>query len=296
VTTVKNRKEHTKTKSSNAPKIVPKQMARILQLNKFSRSDTVDRVLTILGRVLSANNNKTAPKCFNQFSSQAPTQLPRPFTSAAADSSRCATTRAGPNIWIVDAEFASLKGQGNRYDFSVNITNLTSGETIVNHRLALPIPVDDLEKKIRASRSWQARHQFVIHHRQPCSMPIITPAELARMLRNGGFGPRDFVFVWASSNVDYNVVRDFLARRGLQHDLMPPEQNVVRVLYAWKELLPRVPCRLDRLFELVFPNSPLRYVHHIADVDTKKLGLMTWKLRDLTYVPHGQQTEFYLFS
>jgi hypothetical protein len=266
-----------------------KQMARILHVNKFSRSGTVDRVLTILECVLYATHT-TAPKCLNQFSSQRSTLLsPRSTSTTAA--CRVSQTRQGPNIWIADAEFASLKGQGNRYDFSVNITNLMSGETLVNHRLELSMPVDELEKKICASRNWQARHQFIIHHRQPCSMPIITPRELARMLKNGGFGPRDFVFVWASSNVDYHVVEDFLAREELQYNLMPPEENVMRVLHAWRELLPKVPCGLHKLFELVFPNSPLRYVHHIADVDTKKLGLMTWKLRDLNYVTHGPKTQ-----
>ena len=115
------------------------------------------------------------------------------------------------------------------------------------------------------------------------------------MLKQGGFGPHDFVFVWHPGYTDYLVVKDFLAREELQHGLMPPEENVVRVLYAWKELLPpQVPCRLDKLFSLVFPKSPLRYVHHFADVDTKKLGQMTWKLRDLKYSTNGQPTELNL--
>jgi hypothetical protein len=296
-TTIKKSQQRcTNAEPSKAGKILisdPQQMARILQLNKFNRSNTVDRVLTILERVLSANN-MTAPRRLNQFSSQTQTQAPPPFPSADTGS-RFSKTRPGPKIWIVDAEFASLEGKGNRYDFSVNITNLMSGETIVNHRLDLRIPVDELEGKIRESRNWHARRQFIIHHRQPCSMPVITPGQLASMLKRGGFGPRDFVFVWASSKVDYSVVNDFLARQGLQHNLMPPEENVVRVLYAWKQLLPKVPCRLDKLFELVFPYSPLIYVHHIADVDTKKLGLMTWKLRDLNYITNGRPTQLDLF-
>ena len=251
------------------------QMARILQVNKFSRSGTVHRILSILERVLSTAH-KAAPKCLDQFSSQ-----PLELISSRSE------TRHHFKVWIVDAEFANLKGQGNRYDLSVNITNLVSGQTIVNHRLELPISVDELEQKIWASWIKQAQHQFIMHYRQPCNMPVVTPRELARLLKEGGFGPRDFVFSWASSNVDYNVVYDFLARENLQHHLMPPGDNVVKVLFAWRELLPGVHCRLDKLFSLVFPHSPLRYVHHIADVDTKKLGLMTWKLRDLDYTADG---------
>ena len=266
-----------------------KQMARILQVNNFSRSATIDQVLKILERVLSATH-MTAPKCFNQFSSQ-PLTRPPP-RSISTEAARCVSeTRHEPNIWIIDAEFANLKGQGNRYDLSVNITNLISGATIVDHRLQLPISVDELDEKLRKSKSWQARHQFIIHYRQSCSMPIISPPELAGLLKDGGFGPRDFVFVWASSNVDYHVVSNFLTRENLQHKLMPPEENVVRVLYAWRELLPKVDCRLDKLFALVFPESPLRDVHHVADIDTKKLGLMTWKLRDLKYTIDGRQAE-----
>src|SRR2546423_1472428 len=134
------------------------QMARILHVNKFSRSGTIDRVLKVLELVQSTKHT-TVPECFDQFSPEHPTKPPHRPT-LTEDQRRIVERRQIPNVWIIDTEFANLKGQGNRYDLSVNITNLISGETIVNHRLELPISVDALEEMVGSSGLWQARRQF----------------------------------------------------------------------------------------------------------------------------------------
>lgn len=236
-------------------------MARVLRVNRFYRSSTIKEVLDILEHAGPSLGTTARPRA---------TSISKPK----------------PNIWIIDTEFAQLqKESGGRFDLSVCIMHLISGETILNHRLELPIPVANLAHIISQSNIWQAARQFKIHYgrQKPCNLPIITPQTLARVLKAAGFSPRDYIFVWHSSFVDYAVLLEFLARENLQHRLMPGRDNVIRVLRAWKDLLPGVPCGLADLFKLVFPKSELNRTHHFADVDTKKLGMMTFKLRELRY-------------
>lgn len=231
------------------------QMAHILRTHRFHRSGMVDQVLKAL--------EHAGPPVHTTETSK---------------------SKATPNIWVMDAEFANLKKEMGLYALSVSIRNLLSDQMVVNHRLELPIPVQELEQMIQKSNCRQASDQFKIHYRRPCSLPIITPAQLSHLLKAAGFKPIDYIFVWHTGFVDYEILTDFLARDHLQQrDLMPPKENVIRVALAWRDLSLGVSFKLSSLFGLVFPKSPLNETHHFADVDTQKLGMMAWKLRDLRY-------------
>ncbi len=258
-------------------------MGSIFRTQRFHRSKTIDQVLKAL---------EHAGPSFNASgqTSSSSLQEPRP-PGKITNFDGAAQARPKPNIWVVDTEFVNLKKEVGLFPLSASITNLLSNETVLNHRLELPIPSKELERIISESKIWQAAHQFKIHCQDPCDLPIISPRGLSHRLKNAGFRPYDYIFVWHNSFVDYKVLFDFLARDDLQNGLMPPLDNCIRVLQAWRELLPGpgVKYGLRELFKLVFPHSPLNETHHYADVDAKKLGMMTMKLRELKYGPGSRQ-------
>jgi hypothetical protein len=258
-------------------------MAQVLQLGRFHLTGHVNQVLEAFAQaLLSADDNP--PNSLDRLTPFFPLQI----LSAATETAHPTNPGTRPNIWIIDTEYVSLpKDVGGVIPFSATITNLLSGVTIVNHRLELEIYLNELRNRIKDSGV--SPYQFNIHYRSQCDLPIIKPRGLAHLLITGGFKPADYIFVWANNYTDYENLYRFLEREDLQHDLMPPEENTVRVYYAWKELLPGVPCGLEELFGKVFPDSPLNGKHHVADVDTKKLGKMAWKLRELQYVKGKQK-------
>jgi hypothetical protein len=259
------------------------EMAQVLQLGRFHLTGHVNQVLEAFAQaLLSADDNP--PDSLDRLTPFFPLQI----LSAATETAHPTNPGTRPNIWIIDTEYVSLpKDVGGVIPFSATITNLLSGVTIVNHRLELEIYLNELRNRIKDSGV--SPYQFNIHYRSQCDLPIIKPRGLAHLLITGGFKPADYIFVWANNYTDYENLYRFLEREDLQHDLMPPEENTVRVYYAWKELLPGVPCGLEELFGKVFPDSPLNGKHHVADVDTKKLGKMAWKLRELQYVKGKQK-------
>jgi len=259
------------------------EMAQILQLGQFHLTHHVNQVLEAFAQALPSADDDP-PESLDCLAPSFPLQI----LSAATETAYPANPGTRPNIWIIDTEYVSLPTDvGGVIPFSATITNLLSGVTIANHRLELEIYLNELRDRIKDSGV--SPYQFNIHYRDRCDLPIIKPRGLAHLLIAGGFKPADYIFVWAKSYTDYENLYRFLEREDLQHDLMPPEENTVRVYYAWKELLPGIPCGLEELFGKVFPDSPLNGKHHVADVDTKKLGKMAWKLRELKYVKGKQK-------
>jgi hypothetical protein len=259
------------------------EMAQVLQLSRFHLTNHVNQVLEAFAQALFSGDDNP-PESLDRLTPSFPPQI----LSAATETAYPTNPGTRSNIWIIDTEYVSLpKDIGGVIPFSATITNLLSGDTIVNHRLELEIYLNELRDRIKDSGV--SPYQFNIHYRDRCDLPIIKPRGLAHLLIAAGFKPADYIFVWANSFTDYENVYRFLEREELQYDLMPPEENTVRVYYAWKELLPGVPCGLEELFGKVFPDSPLNGKHHVADVDTKKLGKMAWKLRELKYIKGKQK-------
>ena len=217
-----------------------------------------------------------------------------------ADTVRLQRRNGLPNIWATDAEFMQLPAVAQSTSLpampatiialSATVTNLLTGEEIINHRLELPVPLEDVECRLKAWKRapWQVRRQFCNHYIRECPLPIIESRELAERMLAAGLSKDDYIFSWHLGFTDYNVLHEFLSRSNSAHHL-PPLQNLIRPIYAWRQLLPGLPSGhgLQKLFEFVFPNSALNYSHHFADVDTKKLGIMSWKLLGLKYRPRS---------
>jgi len=256
-------------------------MAEFLRDKRFSRTNQVDAVLKAFRKAIGTTD-ATPPESLDRIASSTHLPVPPGWNEGLR-----------PSIWALDTEFVNLPKSDGCCGLSASLINVITGETIVNHRLELSTSPEELFERIVELGA--PREQFMLHYRRPCNLPIISPRELADLLRSAGVSERDYILTWATGWIDYDIVRDFLARENRDTDLLPPrEKRTIRVMFAWKALLhKKQPVGLEYLFKLVFPDSELNTVgHHVAELDAKKLAMMAWKLCELKYQPYQSRLNF----
>lgn len=115
------------------------------------------------------------------------------------------------------------------------------------------------------------------YNKETLSGERVDLAEAAAIIKDSGITCHDYIVVCPKNYADVLALRYLLLQAGVQ-GIPPPEDHIIRLLYLFRnnlDLPKGVQCGLEFLFSILFPTHPLRFSHHDALIDSRKLALMT---------------------
>src|ERR1700730_5247285 len=125
-------------------------------------------------------------------------------------------------------------------------------------------PLSDREKAVGLRTLWSVYGS----DRSKCT-GLCDVDEAARQLRNAGMTPETLILVWHVSYMDLTLLRELLESGGY-NNILPPNDNCVRMVPQYRNGLPtsptrkRFPAKLDVLFPLLFAGHSLVGQNHRA--------------------------------